>query len=82
MKFKFAEPICVFLLVFIMLFNAIGMAVDAFGYNMEELPKGKFLYSVMSPDGKNTFSLYIVEIEDVNNNASLSGNFKWSLEAQ
>ena len=49
-----------------MLFNAIGMAVDAFGYDMDDLPQGKFLYSVMSPDGKNTFSLYLVEIEDVN----------------
>ncbi|MBO5232065.1 MAG: hypothetical protein J6B88_05515 [Clostridia bacterium] len=66
MKFKYAEPISVFLIIFVMLFNAIGMAVDAFGYDMDDLPQGKFLYSVMSPDGKNTFSLYLVEIEDVN----------------
>ena len=66
MKFKYAEPISVFLIIFVMLFNAIGMAVDAFGYDMDDLPQGKFLYSVMSPDGKNTFSLYLVEIEAVN----------------
>lgn len=66
MKFKYAEPISVFLIIFVMLFNAIGMVVDAFGYDMDDLPQGKFLYSVMSPDGKNTFSLYLVEIEDVN----------------
>ena len=66
MKFKYAEPIFVFLLLIVMLFNAIGLAVDAFGYNMEDLPRGEFLYSVMSPDGKNTFSLYLVEMENVN----------------
>ena len=66
MKIKFAEPVFVFLLLIVMFFNAIGLAVDAFGYNMEDLPKGKFLYSVMSPDGKNTFSLYLVEMENVN----------------
>lgn len=66
MKIKYAEPIFVFLLIIVMLFNAVGLAVDAFSYNMEELPKGKFLYSVMSPDGKNTFSLYLVKMENVN----------------
>jgi hypothetical protein len=49
-----------------MLFNLIFMAIDAFGNSMERLPKGSFLYSVMSPDGKNTFSLYLVKIEGVN----------------
>ncbi len=66
MKIKYAEPIFVFLLIIVMLFNAVALAVDAFSYNMEELPKGKFLYSVMSPDGKNTFSLYLVKMENVN----------------
>ena len=66
MKIKYAEPIFVFLLIIVMLFNVIFLAVDAFGYDMEKLPEGKFLYSVMSPDGKNTFSLYLVKIEDVN----------------
>ena len=66
MKIKYLEPILVFLIIFIMLFNAVGMAVDAFGYDMDELPRGKFLYSVMSPDGKNTFSLYLVKMENVN----------------
>ena len=66
MKIKYAEPILVFLIIISMLFNAAYMAVDAFGYDMDELPKGKFLYSVMSPDGKNTFSLYLVKMENVN----------------
>lgn len=66
MKFKYAEPVFVFLLLFVMLFNVICTSIDAFGYSMEKLPEGKFLYSVMSPDGKNTFSLYLVKIENVN----------------
>ena len=66
MKIKYAEPIFVFLLIIVMLFNAVYMSLDAFWYNMEELPTGKFLYSVMSPDGKNTFSLYLVNMEKVN----------------
>ncbi len=66
MKFKYAEPIFVFLLLIVMLFNLVFLVIDAFGYDMERLPEGKFLYSVMSPDGKNTFSLYRVEMENVN----------------
>ena len=66
MKPKYAEPIFVFLLICVMLFNVVFTAMDAFGNSMERLPKGSFLYSVMSPDGKNTFSLYLVEIEGVN----------------
>ena len=66
MKFKYAEPVFAFLLLIVMLFNATFLAVDAFGYNMEKLPEGKFLYSVMSPDGKNTLSLYLVSMKNVN----------------
>ena len=66
MKLKYAEPICVFLLLIVMLFNLIFLAVDAFGHNMEKLPEGKFLYSIMSPDGKNTLSLYLVNVKNVN----------------
>lgn len=66
MKIKYAEPIAVFLLVFVMLFNAIGMAVDAFGYNMEDLPTGKRLYYELLPNDTKSFSLYLVELDGVN----------------
>lgn len=66
MKVKYVEPILVFLLIFVMLFNAIGMAVDAFGYDMEELPKGKRLYYELLPNDTKSFSLYLVEIDGVN----------------
>jgi len=77
-KFKYAEPIFVFLVIFIMLFNAIGMAIDAFSYDMDELPSGKPLYSAMSPDGKTTFRLHMVEIENVN--TALRGEIIYSDE--
>lgn len=66
MKFKYAEPIAVFSLIFVMLFNAIGMAVDAFGYDMEELPTGERLYYELLPNDTKSFSLYLVELDGVN----------------
>lgn len=65
MKCKLAEPIFVFALVAVMLFNMIGLAVDSFGYSIEDLPEGKFMFSAMSPDSKNTLRIYKVEIQNV-----------------
>lgn len=66
MKYKILEPVLVFVLILVTLFNMVGLAVEAFGYDTTELPKGEFLYSVMSPDSKHTLRLYLVEIENVN----------------
>ena len=65
-KIKYAEPIFVFLVIFVMLFNAIGLAVDAFSYDMEELPVGKRLYYELLPNDTKSFSLYLVELDGVN----------------
>lgn len=65
-KNKILEPVLVFVLILVTLFNMVGLAVEAFGYDTTELPKGEFLYSVMSPDSKHTLRLYLVEIENVN----------------
>ena len=48
-KNKILEPVLVFVLILVTLFNMVGLAVEAFGYDTTELPKGEFLYSVMSP---------------------------------
>lgn len=66
MKFKYKEAVFAFLLVFVMLFNAIGMAVDAFSYDMEDLPEGKRLYYELCPNDSKSFSLYLVELEGIN----------------
>lgn len=66
MKMKYIEGILAFLLVFVMLFNAVGMAVDAFFYDVDELPTGKLLFSEQSPEKSKTLAFYLVEIEDVN----------------
>ena len=66
MKFKYKEGIFTIVLVFVMLFNAVGMAVDAFGYSMEDLPKGQKLYYELCPNDSKIFSLYLVELEGIN----------------
>lgn len=68
MKFKYKEAVFVFLLVFVMLFNAFGLAYDAFNYSMEDLPEGRELYRELClyGDTKSEFRLYLVELEGVN----------------
>lgn len=66
MKIKYAEPIFVFSIIIVMLFNAVGLAVDAFSYDMEELPEGKRLYYELLPNDTKSFSLYLVELDGVN----------------
>lgn len=64
-KIRFLEPVLGFLLVFVMLFNMIATAADDFKNDIDELPQGEFMYSLMSPDGQNTLSLYRVTISGV-----------------
>lgn len=66
MKFKYKEGIFTIVLVFVMLFNAVGMAVDAFSYDMEDLPTGKKLYYEICPNDTKIFTLYLVELEGIN----------------
>lgn len=65
MKSKPIAPIFVFLLIFVMLFNMVGLAVDAFSFNMEKLPKGEYLYNVASPDGVSVLCIYLVDIKGI-----------------
>lgn len=66
MKARFIEGIFAFIFVAVMLFNTIGMAVDAFSYDMDELPVGEKLFSEPSPDRSKNITFYLVEIEGVN----------------
>ncbi|MBE6762586.1 MAG: hypothetical protein E7551_09945 [Ruminococcaceae bacterium] len=91
MKIKYAEPIFVFLIIIVMLFNAVGLAVDAFSYDMEELPVGKCLYSELFPSDSKNLSLYLVELDGVNtavrgevsyfdeNNQKVTRNVYWQV---
>ena len=66
MKIKYGQSIVAFLFVFVILFNAISMAVDAFSFDMDELPTGKMLSFYPSPDNSKTLTFYLVEIERTN----------------
>lgn len=66
MKKKYIEGVFAFLLLFVTLFNIVGMVADAFFYNVDELPTGEFLFSNKSPNGSQTLNFYLVEIENVN----------------
>lgn len=48
------------LAVVVSLFNVGFMVKDCYFDNIEQLPKGEFLYSSMSPDGETTVSIYRV----------------------
>lgn len=65
MKSRLVAPIFVFLLIFVMLFNMVGLAVDAFSFDMEKLPKGRYLYNVSSPDGVSVLCIYLVDIPNI-----------------
>ena len=67
MKFNYyKKAVFTFVLVFVMLFNAVGMAIDAFSYDMDDLPEGKKLYYELCPNASKVFSLYLVELEGIN----------------
>ncbi len=42
-------------------FNTVCDVIDTFFYNMEDLPNGKLLESVESPDGDKAASVYLIE---------------------
>ncbi len=65
MKCKLFEPILVFLLIFVMFFNMIGLAVDSFSFDMDKLPNGKYLYNVAAPDGISVLCVYLVDIKGI-----------------
>ncbi len=48
------------LTVAVSLFNIAFTVKDCYFDNIEQLPKGEFLYSSMSPDGETTVSIYRV----------------------
>lgn len=91
MKIKYAEPVFVFLIIIVLLFNAIGLAVDAFSYDMEDLPEGERLYYELLPNDTKSFSLYLVELDGVNtairgevsyfdeNNKMVTRNIYWQV---
>ena len=65
MKFKYKEGVFVFLLVFVMLFNAIGLANSTLSYSMTDLPKGEWICCEPSPDGTKELNIYMAELEGV-----------------
>ena len=65
MKSKLLAPVFAFLIIFVMLFNMVGLAIDAFSFDMEKLPTGKHLYNVASPDGVSVLCVYLVDIPNI-----------------
>lgn len=65
MKTRIFEFVFVLLTMLVTVFNSIGLIVDSFFYKIDDLPKGEFLYSVMSPDSLKTLKIYRVNIERV-----------------
>lgn len=55
-------PVILFLVTAV---NAFYFIRSSFFYTVDNLPKGEFLYSVMSPNGQNTLRVYRVEIEGI-----------------
>lgn len=62
---RLLEPILTIVFVFVTVFNMIGVAIDTFGNNMEKLPEGTPLFSVMSPDGLKTLRIYRIQIKNI-----------------
>ena len=65
MKCKFWQPILVFLLIFVMFFNMIGLAVDSFSFDMDKLPTGEHLFNHTAPDGVSVLCAYLVDIKGI-----------------
>jgi len=65
MKYRISEFVFVMIFIFVMVFNMVGLAVNAFSKDINDLPTGSFLYSTMSPDGNSTLKVYRVSINNI-----------------
>lgn len=93
MKHRILEFIFVMVFLFVTTFNMVGSTLDAFYYDLTNLPKGEFLYSTMSPDGISTVRLYRVEVPNIGvgirgevitkeNGENITKNIYWQTDAK
>ncbi len=61
MQHKRFKTIVAVAALMVMLFNLAYFCVDSFFYDINDVPPGKFLFSSMSPGGKYTLKLYLVD---------------------
>lgn len=65
MKRKWVVPVFTFVFIFVMLFNMVGLAINSFWYDINDLPKGQHLRDIPCPDNKSVLSIYEVNVPDI-----------------
>lgn len=61
MQFKRYKRVTAILALLVMIFQLVFFCIDSFFYNINNIPKGDFLFSSMSPGGQYTLKLYLVD---------------------